>query len=430
MEFTPAFQLRLIALFFVDQDFFLSNKNHVKLEFFNSLFFQWLFQLLDAYVRTYKSLPTRAVVEQELSQATDLVILDEERHFIGEFLALLSAGFLLDADYIKTNFRKFVKSRTISVILQTDADLAIQTGEFDHLSASLRNASKQFEEEDNLRDKFTFSLYNLRDIYENEGGIKTGITLIDNIVGGLMPKELSIFLADTNVGKSALLTHIGGHALRQMKKVLHITLEMSFSRTLIRYLTNLAEPEDNIVYDNIYNFSPQEDVYKFVLNLREKYEDYIHIFEFPTGKCTIEDIYRLLDKYPETELLNVDYLELITPPVVRKEIRNEARDITIALRGMASERGIHVCTATQANRLAHNKRFVRKDLVSEDYNKVRIPDVGIGMGQTEEDARRKEVVLYLIRSRNSEKLFAERYLMDFQRMRFVFMKQELLDGGH
>lgn len=426
MDFSPSFQLRLVALLYLDKVFYLSTKKYIKMEFLNSIFLQYLVTFLDGYFSVYKTLPTRAVVEQELHTTQELIILPEEQPLVVEFLSILSKGVLEDANYIRDYFFKFIRSRTISNILQDNADIAIKEGEFDSLSFKLREASRQLDLDRTLEVKQTFSLRNLKEIYESQGGIKTGINLIDNVAGGLMPKELCLFLADTNVGKSLMLTHIGGAAVRDYRRVLHVTLEMSHARTLVRYLANLAEPEDRMTYHNIYNFVPEEEVFQFVEKLRDKYEGYLTIYEFPTGKCSIEDLYKLLEHHTEIELLIIDYLELITPPKRRNEIRHETTDITIALRALAAERGIHVCTATQANRLSHNKRFVRNDLVSEDYNKVRIPDIGIGMGQNKTDAANKEVVLFLARSRNSEKLFAERYFIDFQSMRFKFLRQEEL----
>src|SRR5262249_41286351 len=96
--------------------------------------------------------------------------------------------------------------------------------------------------------------------------------------------------------------------------------------------------------------------------------------------------------------------------------------------GVASEYGIHVATATQANRQSVNKRIIGKEVTAEDYGKMRIADVGIGMGQTKDDALKNEVVLNLTRSRNSAKTVAERYFMDFQHMRMKCLGQELVTG--
>jgi len=425
MNFSVNFQLRLLVVFYLDKDFFCKNREFVQVEFFNSLLLQKLFRILELYYDKYKGLPTLTVAEEEIRRDTSFIHLPEEQPLQQEFAELVLKG-LSELQYIKDEFIKFAKERTLKKVL-SDKSEAIDSGNFDELFTELKQESRKFNyATGGLVGDRVFSLQNLREIYAEKVGIMTGLPLIDTVVGGLQKKQLSVALADTNVGKSFLLTHIGGAALRQYRKVLHVTLEMSLARTLLRYFANLAEPQDEITYNKILAFArdDQESIYEYITLLEKKYEGYLNLVEFPTGKCTLQDLENLLEKAPATELLIVDYLELLKPPQKRDALRYEMSDITVALRGIASEYNIHVATATQANRQSVNKRIIGKEVTSEDYGKMRIADVGIGMGQTKEDALKNEVVLNLTRSRNSEKNVAERYLMDFQHMRMKFLMQE------
>lgn len=425
MNFTIGFQLRLLALFYTDKDFYLKNQEYIKDEFFNSLFLQWLLKLLKIYVETNKSLPTRTVVEQYLDEDKNLVILPEEQQLVTEFLALITSGNIVEASYIKENFQKFVKIQTLK-IWRSEQESNIDEGNAEEVFSSLRHEVNKFESPTGLLDTNVFSLFNLQEIYDTKAGILTGIEMIDTVVKGLLPKQMFLALSDTNVGKSILLTQIGGKALRQGKEVVHVTLEMSAAWSLLRYYANLAEDEDEIKYDNILNFSPSDAVHTYILNLREKYESKLHLYEFPTGNCSIPDVYRLVDKHPNTDLLIIDYLELMKPPRRRNELRSEHSDITVGLRGLAIQAGIHLASVTQANRQASNRRIIGKELSAEDYGKFRVVDVGIGMGQTKADATKNEVVIFLTKSRTSAKGQAERYFLDFQRMRFKFQGPELV----
>jgi len=416
-----------LVVFYLDKDFFCKNREFVQVEFFNSILLQKLFRVLELYYDKYKGLPTLTVAEEEIRRDTSLIMLPEEQPLLAEFADLITKG-LSELKYIQDEFIKFAKERTLKKVL-SDKSEAIDSGNFDDLFGELKNEAKKFNyATGGLVADCVFSLQNLREVYDEKGGIKTGLPLIDTVVGGLQPKQLSIILADTNVGKSFLLTHIGGAALRQQRKVLHVTLEMSLARTLLRYFANLAEPQDEITYNSILAFdrNDQESIYEYVMGLEKKYEGYLNIQEFPTGKCTLQNLEALLDKYPSTELLILDYLELLKPPQKRDALRYEMSDITVALRGIASEYNIHVATATQANRQSVNKRIIGKEVTAEDYGKMRIADVGIGMGQNKDDAGKNEVVLNLTRSRNSEKNVAERYFMDFQHMRMKFLIQEVV----
>src|SRR5262249_11963211 len=389
-DFTINIQLRLLVVFYLDKDFFCKNREFVQVEFFNSILMQKLFRVLEAYYDKYKGLPTLTVAEEEIRKDSSLIILPEEEPLLTEFAHLTTKG-LSELKYVHDEFIKFAKERTLKKVL-SDKSEAIDSGNFDDLFAELRSESRKFDTASGgLIATSVFDLENLIEIYSEQAGIKTGINLIDTTVNGLRKKHLSIILADTNVGKSFMLTHIGGAAIRQYRKVLHVTLEMSLAWSLVRYFANLADPDDRITYTNLVTFEPKLEVFDYVAELRKKYDGYLNIVEFPTGKCTLQNLEALLEKYPSTELLILDYLELLKPPQKRDVHRYELSDITVALRGIASEYNIHVTTATQANRQSVNKRIIGKEVTAEDYGKMRIADVGIGMGQTKEDALKNEV---------------------------------------
>src|SRR5262245_46261500 len=246
-DFTINFQLRLLVVFYLDKDFFAKNREFVQVEFFNSILLQKLFRVLKAYYDKYKGLPTLTVVEEEIRRDTSLIILPEEQPLLAEFEQLITKG-TAELNYIKENFIEFAKERTLKKVLSEKSD-AIDAGNFDELFYELKHQSKKFNGATcGLVDEYVFSYLNLREVWDAKAGIKTDIPLIDNVVNGLQPKQLSIVLADTYVGKSFLLTHIGGAALRQHRKVLHVTLEMSLARTLCRYCANLSEPEHGITH--------------------------------------------------------------------------------------------------------------------------------------------------------------------------------------
>lgn len=438
MDFNTSFQLKLLAIFYCDKEWYLRTKEDVKPEYFNSEFLKWLFLLVERYFIKYKVLPTTTVVKEEIRKDENLVILDEEKPLVDEFINLIISGDIPDSGYIKDTFNQFVRSKAIDEVLFEHADEARKEGNFDRLTSSLRSRSKDFDRHSTQLvdpDNNLFSMHNLTEIYENRNGMKTGIKLIDNVIGGMLPKELSLTLADTNVGKSLLAAFMGGNVVKQMEGVTHVTLEMSLPRTLVRYFSTLAEDEDGVTYGDIYSGTPFEKVDEFITRLKGKYEGYLNIAEYPPGTCTLETLERLLDKYHKTKLLIVDYLDLMKPPRKRDALRFELSDLTTGLRAIASERNIHVHTPTQATRTSANKRVVSKEHASEDYGKMRIPDWAIAMGQNDIDVNKHEVVFNLVRSRNTDKNYKERYFIDFSRMRFKYIGIEqtgsgLLDGNH
>jgi len=430
MEFSTEFQLRLLIVFLTDKEFYVNSKELVQQEFFKTLFGQWVFNKTNEYFEIYKGMPTHFVLLESLKTDSTFILIPEEEKLIDEFFKNLASPDKIELQYVKDNFISFAKSKSLKQVIHEQSE-EIESGDFDKILFSLKDESKKFNPLISQLDPELFSMRNLTEILNVKEGIKTGINLIDSTIGGLKPKELSLVLADTNVGKSLYLTQVGGHAIRQYKNVLHVTLEMSFAKCLARYLANLSEPEDNITYNMITSFEPQDKVFEYVnVNLKKKYEGRLKIVEFPSGKCTIQDLYNLLDKYPETNLLLVDYLQLLQPVKKRTELRHELSDLAVALRGLASETGVHCASASQASRQASGRRIVGKEYAAEDYGIFRTADIGIGMGQTRDDDIKKEVVFYITKSRDSEKNKAERYFIDYKTMKFKFLRQEDLSVKH
>jgi len=424
-NFAPSFQTRLLALLCLDKDFFLAQAQHMQGIYFTTFIGKWLFEYVTAHFTQYKELPTLAIIENEIARQNP-DILPEEHTGLQEFFSIVTSGSVTEADYIKTTVSKFISNRRVRLALSEQND-AIEAGDVEVLLDALKRIRPP-EKTRGLEDVYTFSLLNLREIYESVGACRTGIPLIDNYVGGLFNKELTLFMADTNVGKSLMLNFVGGQLLRQQKKILHVTLEMSAARTLLRYMATLIDMGSSLNYNNLIACQPLEQVFDYVYSLRERYEPYLALEELPTGRGSIQDIEKLIEKH-EPKVLLVDYLDLIRPAKVREHKRFELGDIAVQLRGLSNQYNIPVVSATQTSKAAANRRIVGKEFVAEDYEKIRVSDVVVGMGQTQDDALKREVILNLTKSRNTEKGHMERYTIDYNTVRFILQRAEIYGSG-
>lgn len=417
-----SFQIKLLAYLCLDETYARIVLSYLREDYFTTLLTKTLFTIIHDYYTKYKQAPTISVLECELA---DNPPLPEEMLDLRDFLSTVRVGVIPEKEWIKDNFKQFVQSQQLKLTLSHNTE-SIDAGNFDVLVHALRKEETDLSVIDQNEPRLTFSLQNLKELYDSQGGMKTGISLIDVYVGGIMKKELMMLLADTNVGKSLLLCAIGGNLVKNQYRVLHVSLEMSIARTLIRYYATLSDPTDKILYNNILAFDPEEAVFNYITELKRKYEGYLFVEELPTGKGSIGNLYTLIDRYKPIDVMIVDYLDLLQPLTKREARRFELADLSIALRGLGVETALGVLSATQTSRLASGKRIVGKELVAEDYEKIRVSDSVIGMGQSKEDALKHEVVLYLTKSRNTERDKAERYFIDFNRMQFHLLRQELL----
>lgn len=421
MLFTNGYQIKLLALLSLDKELALSTTSYLSDDFFSTFATKSLYQVLTTYLKQYKTPPTITVFEVEALKFQTLI---EEQPLLEEFFALLHVGYITEREYIKDSIKQFIHSRQLKLAFNKNSDI-IDNGEYGKFIEVLKSEYTDLTVLDNIKSLPTFDLNNLQEIYDQQQGMRTGFPIIDECIGGLMLKELMCLLADTNVGKSLAMCAIGSNLVKNRYKTLHVTLEMSVARTLIRYFTSMCEPVDNITYNNIHRFEPSEHVFNYIQKLRDNYEGLLFVEELPTGKGTISDIYRLYEKY-KPQVIIVDYLDLLGAIKKRDARRFELADLTVALRGLAVETNTTILTATQTSRAGANTRIINKELVAEDYEKMRVCDTVIGLGQNKNDASRHEVVFNITKSRNTEKDRAERYFINFDTMKFSLMRREEL----
>ena len=395
---------------------------------------QWIFNTLKTYYDEYKKLPTRNVYDTELSKEDAWQPLPEELLLLQEFLSLLTSGVITDSDYIKNSILQYISSKAMRTTLSEQSE-NIDTGEFEGVISSLRAIRRQLIlDEGGLIDEFgnVFSLNNLKSIYLRETAIKTGFGLIDQGVKGVVAKELTLVAADTGVGKSNTMIQMGSYMVKNLKKVLHVTLEMSAARVLSRYLAMFSAyyPEyDWVCIDDILandkDLAPKlhEYVARF---LREKFEGLLHIEELPTGKGSLEQITNLVDRH-RPHVLIIDYLDLLKPPRAKEALRFELKDITSELRALGIEYAIPVLSATQTNRIADEKRIIKKRMIAEDYEKLRLADTVIGIGQNATDKDKYQYLFYLIKTRNADGEKGEFYTFDKRKLFFKFQRPWVID---
>ncbi len=433
-SFPNSYQIRLLALLCIDKQTYLKHGSFIEDTMFSTAVSQWVFNKIKEYYTTYRKPPTRNVFDTELSKEDAWRPLPEEQPLLQEFLALLSAGSITDEQYIKDTVLQYMSAKAMRNVLSEQTE-NVDNGEFDDVLAALRKTRKELlSKEGGLVDENgeLFSLKNLEPIYLSNTAIKTGSNLLDHEIKGVVAKELTMVLADTSIGKSVALSQMGSFMVKNHHKVLHVTLEMSAPRVLARYLSMLSvgyEEFDWLSINDILDFQPdiRAQVFDYVVKfLKPKFEGYLSIEELPTGKGTIEQISGLVE-LRKPEVLIVDYLDLLRPPKSRQDYRFELKDITTQLRAVGVEQNLPVITATQANRNAVGKRIVRKDMVAEDYEKIRIADTAFSIGQSQADADVNKVLFYLIKARNADREKAEFYRLNKKKIFFEFLNEHVID---
>ncbi|MGI8839300.1 MAG: replicative DNA helicase [Caulobacteraceae bacterium] len=217
------------------------------------------------------------------------------------------------------------------------------------------------------------------DAYNRDGGLSglsTGLTDLDQKLGGLHPSDLIILAARPSMGKTSLATNIafnvarryaweprpdGGHKTVGGGVVAFFSLEMSAEQLAMRLLAEVTEvPSDKIRKGEI-----------TAVEYGRIRDASLEIAEAPlyidaTGGISIAKLAaraRRLKRTIGLDLIVVDYLQLVTAGDGRIDNRvQEVSQITQGLKSLAKELNVPILAAAQLSRQVENREDKKPQL--------------------------------------------------------------------
>jgi replicative DNA helicase len=216
--------------------------------------------------------------------------------------------------------------------------------------------------------------------YQREGGLSglsTGLTDLDQKLGGLHPSDLIILAARPSMGKTALGANIAFNVARRyafevrpdgQRKTVNggvvafFSLEMSAEQLAMRLLAEVTEvPSDKIRKGEI-SASEFGRIRDASLEIRES-----PLFIDDTGGLSIAKLAaraRRLKRTAGLDLIVVDYLQLLTgSDTSRMENRvQEVSQITQGLKSLAKELSVPIIALAQLSRQVENREDKKPQL--------------------------------------------------------------------
>jgi replicative DNA helicase len=190
--------------------------------------------------------------------------------------------------------------------------------------------------------------------------IKTGVSPIDRITGGLPINSLSILAARPGVGKTSMTWQIARTAAMGGEKVLYVSLEMKSWELWLKAACGLAEvrPVDIIGDDSEFTGKRQQIRDEIMPELRRTYGGKIDIFDDSSAADT-SVIWRVA-QMSAARLVIVDHLNLVTNAGESQNLRLDV--ISRTLKAMAKKLNVHVLLIHQLNRALEKRDDKRPQL--------------------------------------------------------------------
>ncbi len=219
-------------------------------------------------------------------------------------------------------------------------------------------------------------------------GVPTGLTDLDEKLGGLHKSDLVIIAGRPSMGKTALATNIAYHAAKNIQlkgsksSVAFFSLEMSSEQLSTRILSEQSRIKSN---DIRRGKATEEELGRYIETSRDIYDLPLYIDETPAITIsTLSNRARRIKRLFGLSLIVVDYIQLMRTSSKRNDGRvQEISEITQGLKALAKELGVPVLALSQLSRAVEQR----------DDKKPQLADLRES-GSIEQDA---DVVLFVFR---------------------------------
>lgn len=292
-------------------------------------------------------------------------------------------------EFLLSEIEDFFKKKLILSVI-TDTAESLTKDELENVSQS----------PDNLREALAFSFNTqvgldvlneaeriYQDLHNKDKVIPTGITVLDRFIkGGFHEKSLSLFMAETNLGKSLIMCSLATNSLLQNKNVLYITLEMSELKIAERIMSNLFDIDINEIED-----IKKEPFMELFGEWKKKLANNFVVKEFPTRSINTNHIRNLLKELKVKkkfvpDIIYVDYVSIMLSCSSNKNDNTyiEIKRISEELRGLAVELGIPFISAVQTNRGGFGNSEIDLTDIADSIGTTATADLIIGVTQPDE----------------------------------------------
>jgi len=226
--------------------------------------------------------------------------------------------------------------------------------------------------------------------YKNDEGIvgvPTGLTHLDDRLGGLHKSDLLIIAGRPSMGKTALATNIAFNAAKKIQEdgrkstIAFFSLEMSSEQLSTRILAEQARIKSNDIRRGRIS---EEQFDKFIETSKNISELPLYIDETPAiSIAALSNRARRIKRLYGLDMVVVDYIQLMRAANFRDGRVQEISEITQGLKALAKELSVPVLALSQLSRAVEQR----------DDKKPQLSDLRES-GSIEQDA---DVVMFVFR---------------------------------
>lgn len=417
-DFSSNIQRGILYLLKSDKHFYLQIVNLIKPEYFEYPSHSSIFKTVDDYYKKYHQLPTDDFILQNskknLGPRENISEYKDEIDLVNR----IDTSSVANPEYLMDLIESFARTEEMKSAIAKSIDL-IREDRVEEVEDLVRKALLVCRDIDTGQSYFDDLGERYSRVFNKEETRRHPTVLPElnrSIDGGLGDKELALAIAPPGVGKSIYLVNQGVTEMKQGKKVLYVSLEMSEDRIAQRFDSIMTL----IPQVKLKDPSSQLSVKKRLDLFKEAFPGSdLRIKEFPCTQCNVNTIRNLLVQLKNYEdfvpdLLIVDYLELLRPIRDQQAEYQAQQKIAEELRGLAMENNFLVWSATQTNRMGRTVKIITDSELGDSYGKIRTCDFAISLNQTTEEHDNGMMRVFVVKSRNGKTRFIVPMSIDYE----------------
>jgi archaellum biogenesis ATPase FlaH len=349
-------QLLLASYLLSDEDIFLRTHSIVKPEFFDNEA-KRVVEFTKTYFDNYKSLPTSSQISAETG-----VSLTPRQLVKGE------------CEYASDEIEKFCRNKSLEHAIFKGPQL-IADGNYALLEKLVKDSIAISLNKDLGTDYFANPEERLRLMINNQNMLSTGWSEVDDLLaGGINRKEMTMFMANSGVGKSVIMSNLAVNLTFLKYNVLYITLELSEEVVAKRF-------------DSMYTGVRQGEIFAKIAKVASEVQKISYdvgklvIKRMPESSTTSNDIRAYLKEF---ELIHgyipdaivVDYLDLMASNhnISAENLFVKDKFVAEELRSIGNDFNCVIITASQMGRCLSTDTLVEL----ESGVKIQIKNINIG----------------------------------------------------
>lgn len=330
--------------------------------------------------------------------------------------------------------RKFVDNRAMFLVLKEGAlEISKEDDDVDYgkIEKKMRDALSM-DWNDDLGIDF-FDEEQMDEVYDvlMDASIKIplGINKIDEAINGGIPgktKFCMVYVGQSGLGKTLILSNAAVNAVKSGKNVLYITFEIDqkelkkrVDSTFTDYsIKNIVELRDR-VKTKIMEAKKSNKIGRFIIK------------EFPPASVSALDIESFLHtlklkKQFTPDIIILDYLGIMVPisPSDHKNSYEKGKAVCEEIRALSDRKKCPILSASQANRGGYNKSNIEMDNIADSMGIAHTADLIIGLSQTEELKANQQIKFEIIKSRISRDGIKGVIDIDYDKLKIVNNKED------